>query len=162
MGYAWTPVLDDVGGLIPYRTRTANPDNPGEAGTFTPDTTPPAERAQGFIDDAVYAVISMVGEIPAYPAVPVPVAQLLGGAAKTAAAYQAAADIELAYPQRPGDVQIWTQLDKRAAEAMTALKAAMEQTGSGTIEAFPIGNFPQPEDLKNEVLATNPYLIFTD
>ena len=54
MAETWAPALDDVGRLIPTRTRdTRTPGSDTMQGTFTPATTPNGEQAQAVIDDAV-------------------------------------------------------------------------------------------------------------
>jgi hypothetical protein len=115
--------------------------NDTETGTFTPDTTPSDAQAQDKIDDAVNSILARVGPMPGTPPL---AAQVCTQAARDAAAWQAAADIELAYFQRPGDVQAWTQVDQRAFEAFTTLQEAMAQFGAGDIATLPVWGFPPP------------------
>jgi len=68
----------------------------------------------------------------------------LQGAARDAAEWRAAADIELAYPNRDGDVRVAQELDARAAQALAAFRTAMSEAGSGTVEQFPQWNMPDP------------------
>lgn len=140
-GEPWAPGLDDVGQLIPSRTRTTDPADDTELGTFTSDTTPTGGQAQGRIDSAVSSVLAAVGPLPTSPAAGV---ELTQAAAREAAAWQAAADIELAYFARPGDTQAWTQLDGRAKQALAALLAAMEQYSAGDIAVDPEWMMPEP------------------
>jgi hypothetical protein len=148
-GEVWAPELEDVGQLIPSRTRPSDPADDSELGTFTPDTTPTDSQAQGHIDNAVNAVLAEVGTLPLTPAAAVTLTQ---GAAKTAAAWQAAADIELAYFARPGDVQMWAQYTARATAALAALRAAMEQYGAGDIAVDPVWAMPQPVSWGDDLL----------
>src|SRR5215471_9107083 len=79
-----TPTLEDVAALIRARTKDSSGN---EVGTFTPATRPTNAQAQEAIDHAVIAVHEKVGGIGAACA----------GLAKLAAAYGAAAEIELSY-----------------------------------------------------------------
>jgi hypothetical protein len=79
-----TPTLEDVAALIRARTKDSSGN---EVGTFTPATRPTNAQAQEAIDHAVIAVHEKVGAIGAGCA----------DLAKLAAAYGAAAEIELSY-----------------------------------------------------------------
>src|SRR6266700_7041597 len=95
---AWAPALDDVARHIPRRTRdTRTPGSDATLGTFTASTTPTDDQAGKIIDDAVNTIISAAGVLPPagdpnYPQV--------SQAARVAAEWRAAADIEVAYPVR--------------------------------------------------------------
>lgn len=151
-GEPWAPSLGDVARLIPTRTMSTDPLSDRQLVTFTPDTTPTDGQAQDTIDSNVDMITGLVGTLPQPGAADQAVVELCQTTASAAAAWQTAADIELAYPQRDGDIQLWQQLTARAAAALAALRAALAQTGSGTVEAFPIGNFPRPGDLRAEIL----------
>lgn len=110
-------------------------------GTFTASTTPTDEQAQAVIDDAVNWVISEAGPVPANTDANYP---LISQSARSAAEWRAAADIEIAYPNRDADVQVFAQLNQRAKDAMTSLLNAMSETGEGTVEAYPVWSFPPP------------------
>jgi hypothetical protein len=135
MSEAWAPTLLDVGSCIP--TRTANVNLPGEdryLGTFTSDTNPNATQAQDRIDKAVEDVKAACTLI----------STVLQPAAKNAAMWRAAADLELAYPDRNADANYYAQLDARARyEWDLFLKAAAQQDGT-TASATPIYYMPDP------------------
>ena len=139
---AWAPALDDVARHIPRRTRdTRTPGSDALLGTFTSSTTPTDAQAQAVIDTAVNAVVAAAGAIPA---VTDPNGPLVQAAAKTAAEWRAAADIEVAYPNRDADLVVYAQLDQRAKDAMTALLRAMVSTQTGAVEPVPIWQSPPP------------------
>ena len=136
----WQPKLEQVADLIPTRTRDSiTPGSDALLGTFNAQTTPTDEQATRLITSAVSTVLSTVGgAIPDTPT-------YLGVMASTAAALRAAADIELAYPDRQADVSVSEQLDKRAKDALDALKEAINDVGFGTEGALhPQFSFPDP------------------
>ena len=139
MAETWEPTLEQVATRIPTRTRDAT--TPGDDGllvTFNAQTTPTDEQAGRFIDAAVIEVLSAAGTVPALPA-------RLGQMAGDAAAWRAAADIELAYPQRDGDRSLYELLDARAKDAMTRLISAVDDAGSGPEGSLlPVWSFPAP------------------
>lgn len=148
MSETWAPVLDDVARHIPRRTRdTRTPGSDQVLGTFTPDTTPTDAQAQGLIDAACNAVLSAAGPVPA---VGQPNYQLVQSAARTAAEWRAAADIEIAYPNRDADVAVAAVLDQRAKDALATLIAVMAQTQTGTIDVFPLWMSPDPPPWADE------------
>ena len=136
MVYLWAPTLSDVGSVIP--TRTVNVSLPGEddyLNTFTPDTRPTDVQAQEIIDSAVSDVVLAV----------VAVTTALEGIAMNAAKWRAAADIELAYPQRNADANVYAQLDARARyEWQLLLTAASSQTESVS-SSLPVWYMPIPD-----------------
>jgi membrane peptidoglycan carboxypeptidase len=136
----WEPTLEQVATRVPTRTRDASV--PGEDQmlvTFNAETTPTEEQARRFIAAAVVEVLSAVaGTIPTSP-------QHVAGMATDAAAWRAAADIELAYPLRDGDLAVYTQLDARAQAAFERLVAAVDDAGSGPEGSLlPVYAFPEP------------------
>jgi hypothetical protein len=140
-GEPWAPQLADVARHIPSRTRdVTSPGSDRLLGTFTPATTPTDAQAQQVIDDAVAGILADVGELPAaaYQAPEIKVA------ARTAAEWRAAADIEVAYPNRTADLTVYAQLDARAAGALAVLKRALAQAGAGMTGEAPAWNFPPP------------------
>lgn len=142
MTEVWAPELSDVAQHIPTRTRdTATPGSDTMLGTFTSTTTPTATQAQAVIDAAVNDVLAVAGPVPDLSN---PNGPLIQAAAKTAAEWRAAADIEVAYPNRDADVRVFAQLDQRAKDAMAALLEAMAHTDTGVIEAEPIWQSPAP------------------
>lgn len=142
MTEAWAPALEDVARHIPRRTRdTQTPGSDTMLGTFTPSTTPTDVQAQAVTDDAVNTVISAAGTMPP---VTDPNYTQVTTAAKIAAEWRAAADIEVAYPVRDADVRVFAQLDQRAKDAMTALIEVMAHTETGAIEPVPIWMSPDP------------------
>lgn len=67
----------------------------------------------------------------------------LMAAARTAAEWQAAADIEVAYPlNRDPDVQLFRVLDQRAKDALATVKLAMQGEGVGQVDLVPYWHFP--------------------
>jgi hypothetical protein len=103
--------------------------------TFTADTRPTAEQAQPIIDHAVADVVL---------AIPVAISVALEPAAKNAAMWRAAADIELAYPERNADANYYRDLNERALYEWGLFKEAADQEGSGTESHSPNWAFPEP------------------
>jgi len=137
----WAPTLADVARHIPTRTRdTTTPGSDALLGTFTENTTPSADAAQGFIDDAVQWVLASVGQLPTG----LPPTDEIMVAARTAAEWRASADIEVAYPNRDMDVRLFTQLDGRAKDALATLKSGLQMENQGVIELVPEYRFPPP------------------
>lgn len=122
----WAPSLSDVARHIPTRTRdTRTPGSDRLTGTFSPYTTPDNEQAQICIDEAVQWVLGRAG--PALPA-----GENIRTAARTAAAWRAAADIEIAYPQRDADIRLYALLDQRAKDAINDLIQRIERETGGS------------------------------
>lgn len=135
MTEAWAPTLEDVGTCIP--TRTANVNLPGDdtyLGTFTSDTRPTDTQAQNRIDKAVNDVIAACTGIDTN----------LEPAAKNAAMWRAAADLELAYPDRNADANYYAQLDARARYEWDLFLKAAAQQGDTVASAVPQWYMPQP------------------
>jgi hypothetical protein len=136
---SWTPTLEQVADHIPTRTRdAANPGDTSLLGTFTSVTEPTDEQARRHIAAAVVEVLGAVGGT--IPDMPVFLAKL----ASEAAALRAAADIELAYPVRDADVNVFTQLDQRAKDTLQRLIDAVSDQGSGPDALLPQYSFPEP------------------
>lgn len=130
----WAPTLAEVGGCVP--TRTANVSLPGEdeyLNTFTTDTRPTAAQAQAIIDHAV-------ADVEAVTTIGAP----LEAVAKNAAMWRAAADIELAYPDRNADANYYAQLDARARYEWDRFKAATEDPDTGSGTGMPTWTMPEP------------------
>lgn len=140
MAEAWAPSLTDVAKHIPLRTRDKTPGVDSLLGTFTPDTTPTDAQAQAAIDDAVASVIAVVGALPTTGSL---VSQIQV-AARVAVEWRAAADIEVAYPNRDADVRVYDQLNARAQQALDSLKLALAEAGSGLADTLPDWSFPSP------------------
>jgi hypothetical protein len=138
----WAPTLADVARHVPTRTRdTTTPGSDALLNTFTESTTPTAEQAQSFIDQAVQWVVSECGQLP----VDLPPTDELMVAARTAAEWRAAADIEVAYPlNRDPDVRLFQVLDQRAKDALATVKLAMQGEGVGQVDLVPYWHFPCP------------------
>ena len=108
------------------------------AATFTEATTPTAE-AQSFIDQAVQWAASECGKLP----VDLPPTDELMVAARTAAEWRAAADIELGYTlNRDPDIQLYRTLDQRAKDALSTVRSAMAGEGVGQVDFVPYWHFP--------------------
>jgi hypothetical protein len=138
MPEAWAPSLADVARHIPTRTRdTKTPGSDALLGTFTATTTPDNAAAQAAVDAAVQFVLSESG----------PLDQTDPGllaAARAAAEWRAAADIELAYPNRDADVAVYAELDARAKTEMAQLVHLLEALGEGFAEQVPFWSAPDP------------------
>ena len=140
MAEPWMPSLEQVADHIPTRTRNAA--TAGDTtllGTFTAATEPTDEQARRHITSACAEVMGAVGgTIPATPA-------FLYELASEAAALRAAADIELAYPNRNADADRFAQLDQRAKDALQRLIDAVNDQGSGPEGGLlPQYAFPEP------------------
>jgi len=135
MTYAWEPTVADVGNAIP--TKTVNVNLPGEdeyLNTFTTDTRPTATQAQVLIHQAAESVALAVASIPA----------ALNHIAKSAAVWRSAADIELTYPTRNADIDIYEQLNARANLEWDRLLAAASGQGTSTSVRVPQWTMPDP------------------
>lgn len=143
MAELWAPSLEQVADHIPTRTRPVSPPGATEyLNTFTAQTTPTDEQAGRRIAAAVVevqgAVASIAATIPTTP-------DWLPKLASEAAALRAAAMIELAYPDRDADVEVYTQLDQRATAALQRLLDALANTDTGTEGSLlPQYEFPDP------------------
>jgi hypothetical protein len=133
-GEPWAPTLPDVARHIPTRTRDVKtPGSDALLGTFTGSTTPTSDQAQAVIDGVVGTLLASVGALPDnHPDLLV--------AARIACEWRAAADIEIAYPNRDADVQVYEQLDLRAQAAWAAFTTAL-----GNIGGSPSGPDSVPE-----------------
>ena len=134
MAEPWAPTLEQVADHIPTRTRDSKtPGSDTLLMTFNADTTPTDEQARRYIDSAV------AGTIPATPT-------YLRELARKAAALRAAADIELAYPDRDADVEVAAQLDQRAKDALLRLVEAVSDAGGTGTEGslLPVWSMPVP------------------
>lgn len=138
---SWAPSLEQVADHVPTRTRStaAAPGDDTLLNTFNGQTTPTDEQARRRIAGAVVEVLGAVGgTIPVTP-------MFLGALASEAAALRAAADIELAYPNRDADVQVYEHLDRRATAALQRLIDAVNDQGSGPEGSLlPQWAFPEP------------------
>lgn len=136
MAEPWAPSLADVGNRIPTKTRDQT--QPGAdqlLNTFTDVTVPTAAQAQPIVDNATSAVKAAVALVP----------PTLYSLALDAAAWRAAADIELAYPDRNADIdRIYSPLDARAKLALATFIAAAAIAGDSAVEALPHYSMPQP------------------
>lgn len=129
MAPSWAPTLRDVGGCIPTRTVNVNlPGNEVHLGTFTEDTYPTAEQAQDKIDQACADVLKAVATVGTD----------LEDPAKNAAMWRAAADAELAYPDRTADVNHYEQLNARAKYAWELFLNAAASQGTGDSATLPV------------------------
>lgn len=109
-----TPTVDDVAALIRARTKD---NNGNELGTFTADTRPTEDQAQQAIDHQVTLLHSQVGYIGAE----------CDEVATMAAAYGAAAEIELSYfpEQARREMSPYSFLIARYGEIMAGLVACV-------------------------------------
>lgn len=137
---SWAPSLEQVADHIPTRTRDAR--TAGDTtllNTFTARTEPTDEQARRHITAACAEVLGAIGgTVPSAPT-------FLYELASEAAALRAAADIELAYPNRNADADRFAQLDQRAKDALQRLIDAVNDAGSGPEGALlPVWSFPAP------------------
>ena len=136
MAVAWAPDLADVGRLIPTRTRVM--DAPGSdelLGTFTEHTQPTDQQVQPVIDAAVASIGAAVTTVTT----------ALEPLAKDAAVWRAAADVELAYPERDADIrEVYDRLNARAMLALQRLVSAADDSGAGSDAGLPVWSMPQP------------------
>lgn len=131
----WTPFLSDVADYV--RTRTLDITQPGSEiylGTFTANTEPDGVSVQRILDRAVSNVLAVIHIVPTG----------LEDLAKSAAALRAAADVELAYPERNADVNVYAQLNARAEQEFQRLITAAESTGSSNIATLPVWFMESP------------------
>lgn len=141
MAESWAPTLEQVADHIPTRTRDATVTSSDTLlGTFNANTTPTDEQATRQIKYACTEVLGAIaGPIPATPT-------FLADLAAEAAALRAAADIELAYPDRQADVTVYERLDQRAKDALQRLIDAVNNAGSGPEGSLlPQWAFPNPD-----------------
>jgi hypothetical protein len=140
-GEAWAPSLSDVGRHIPTRTRDKTaPGTDTQLGTFNAHTTPTDAQAQQYIDDAVAGLIATVGE----PPTTVAESPEIQTAMRTFVEYRAAADIEIAYPNRQADLVTYDRLNARAVDALATVKLVLAQAGTGLVDVVPSWAFPAP------------------
>ncbi|HXJ64040.1 MAG TPA: hypothetical protein VNN79_09825 [Actinomycetota bacterium] len=139
-GEPWAPTLSDVARHIPTRTRdTKTPGSTQLLGTFTANTTPTSEQAQAVIDTVVGVILADIGGT-----LPQPADEQVEVAARSAAEWRAAADIEIAYPNRDADVHLYDQLNTRANDELATLKRILVQMGDGVVDADPQWVFNRP------------------
>lgn len=146
---SWAPTLSEVGQRIPTRTRdTQTPGSDTLLGTFTVATTPTDTQATQAIADACNWVTGAVGDLPTSGT---DLAQILALAA-SAAAWRAAADIEIAYPLRDADVRTYAALDQRAKDELAQLRLALATETGGPVELVPIWQAPVPVTWGDDLL----------
>lgn len=137
---AWAPTLEDVAAHIPTRTREVGVSDE-YLRTFTDDTTPTAGEVDILIGHACAWVTGRVGT---------PIAAVATPACRVAAALWAAYWVELAYPERDADVQVYDRLRPDAEDATTAAGGLNDAAGGGdetdsdpmksllTVHSFPL------------------------
>ena len=138
-GEPWAPGLADVARHIPTRTRdTKSPGSDTLLMTFNANTTPSDAQAQQLIDDTVGVLESQVGDLPGittqHPDLAIAMRQYVE--------WRAAADIELAYPNRDADIRLYDQLNARATLALKSLTDALAGGDLGTVAGDPQWAFP--------------------
>lgn len=140
----WAPSLSDVGDRIPTKTRdSTNPGSDSLLNIFNDRTVPTDGQVQPIINGAVGIIAS---------AVTTALGPDLHDLANDAAAWRAAADVELAYPDRNADVAVYQALDARAKFALTTLANAADQAGQGSDATYPAFTFPVPVPWGDEYL----------
>jgi hypothetical protein len=126
----WAPTTAGVALHIPSRTRQVGTDD-SYAYDFTVNTTPTNTVGVQLVDRACTKVLSVTGT-------PIVTAGEAGCA--LAAELWAAYWVELGFPERDGDVQVYDQIRKDA-EAATAAAAALNTAAGGGTD-----NDPTPGD----------------
>jgi len=140
-GEPWAPTVTDVARHIPTRTRdTKTPGSDKLLNTFTVNTTPTDAQAQQVIDDIVAALTAEFGDLPQH----VGHSPDIAAAARTAVEWRAAADIEVAYPTRNADLNVYPLLNARADTARRTLQVALAAAGAGQVDLIPVSSFPPP------------------
>lgn len=140
-GEPWAPGLTDVARHIPTRTRDGKtPGSDTLLMTFSGNTTPTDTQVQQLIDDTLGALEAQIGDIPGvvstYPDLAI--------ALRAFVEWRTAADIELAYPNRDADIQVYNQLDARAKAAWSVVLAALAVDNVGETALVPQWAFPDP------------------
>lgn len=134
MSEPWAPALSDVAAKIPHRTfdQTAvGADQP--LSTFTANTVPTGEQVQPLIDAAVTVVRHAVSTV----------LPDLWDMAKDAAAWRAAADVELGWPVRDAEIrEVYDRLNARATLALQQLVQAAEAANVGSDARQPYWSMP--------------------
>jgi len=100
------------------------------------------------VDAAVAGVLAAVGAIPTTGSA----ADEVQAAARDAAAWQAAADIELAYPYRNANVNVSGQLQARANLALDVLREAIASGDVSTPGLLPVWQAPDPPTWADSLL----------
>lgn len=131
---SWAPFLSDVADYVPHKSRDTTPGTDLILGTFTPATLPTDQQAHRVLDEAITTVLGAV------PTITPNLAKL----AKQAAALRAAADVELAWPERTVDMTTYQALNQRAKDALALLLTAAQQDATGVGPDFPAWSFPDP------------------
>jgi hypothetical protein len=99
----WSPFLSAVGDYIPSKTRDITPGSDVIFGTFNGLTHPDDGQVQRMLDNAVTGILSRITSV----------APSMWDQAGAVAALRAAADIELAWPDRSSDLTLYTALSAR-------------------------------------------------
>jgi hypothetical protein len=132
---SWSPFLSDVADHVPYLT--IDPTIPGSQvylGTFTGYTSPTDEQAQRHIDDAVAIVGAGFGVLTGS----------LPRMARSVAATWAAATLCRAFARDAETVARAADLMRQAQADLKILTAAVDNTGSTTLNAVPVLRAPDP------------------
>jgi hypothetical protein len=132
---SWSPFLSDVADHVPYLT--IDPTIPGSQvylGTFTGYTSPTDEQAQRHIDDAVAIVGAGFGTLSG----------TLPRMARSVAATWAAATLCRAFARDAETVARAADLMRQAQADLKILTAAVDNTGSTTLNAVPVLRAPDP------------------
>lgn len=140
-GEPWSPGLTDVARHIPTRTRDRKtPGSDALLMTFNQSTTPTDDQVQQLIDDNVGALEGQIGDIPSvlanFPDLAISM--------RVYVEWRTAADIEVAYPNRDADIQVYAQLDARAKAAYAVVTAALAVDNTGSTALVPQWAFPDP------------------
>lgn len=122
----WEPSLVQVAAHIPTRTRAVGVDNEYLM-TFTEDTTPTGDAAAEIIGHACAWVAGAVGSPVADAAYPI---------CQVASALWAAYWIEIGYPERNADVEVYERL-RRDAEMTTKAAASVNAAAGGASSVDP-------------------------
>lgn len=134
---SWAPDLRKVGSHIPSRTRDEVTNEP--SGTFSATTNPNAVQVESIISSAVAAVAGLVGK---------PIVSAAFPLCQTASALWAAYWTELAFPDRDGNVSVYSHLRDDAILLTEQAKAVNLGAGGGTTDP------PDEDGLANNGLSS--------
>lgn len=127
---AWVATVDDVGAIIRSRTTSASGE---ETGTFTGETRPTTDQAEGIIESIAGEIAAEVGSVPAE----------LEDLAGSVNALGAAAQIELTYYPEQQDNGPYDRLNARFEKALARLRAGVASAGTAPGESVaPTFRFP--------------------
>jgi hypothetical protein len=130
---SWVPFLSDVADQIPHKSQDLTVGSDVLLMTFTGTTRPDDATAQRITDSATATVLATVPTVTA----------AMASTAKAAVVFRAAADIELAFPERTVDMTVYDRLNDRANAELKTLQGLADQTGNSAEALDPMWSFPE-------------------